>query len=319
MNPSEVCDRTLIQEERNVRPTLHQLEVFCEVARRGSFTRAAEHLSISQPTVSGQIKQLAQTVGLPLFEQIGRRLFLTEAGEALLTTSCEMFDSLERFQMTIDDFQGKKRGRLKLGVVTTAQYIVPRLLGHFCQAYPDVDVSLQVTNHAQLTARMEDNRDDLYIISQPPAHIDLELKPFIDNSLVVVTSRSHALAQRTSGTKLPIRKLAAAEFVMREAGSGTRRAIERHFAQHGISNVCVRLELSSNEAIIQAVAGGLGVAILSRHCLEAMIVHPDLVQLDVTHFPIPGQWYVAHLHGKQLSVVAQSFREQLLSLELAAA
>ena len=303
-----------------MRPTLHQLEVFCEVARRGSFTRAAEHLSISQPTVSGQIKQLAQTVGLPLFEQIGRRLFLTEAGEALLISSREMFDSLDRFQMMIDDFQGKKRGKLQIAVVTTAQYVVPRLLGEFCQTYPDVDVSLQVTNHARLIERMEDNRDDLYIISHPPSHVDLELEPFIDNSLVVVTSRSHPLAQRTlgskSGTKLPIRKLAEAEFVMREPGSGTRRAIERHFAEHGIVNVCVRLELSSNEAIIQAVAGGLGVAILSRHCLESMTMHPDLVQLEVTQFPIPGQWYVAHLHGKQLSVVAQSFRDQLLAMRL---
>ncbi len=299
-----------------MRPTLHQLEVFCEVAHRGSFTRAAEHLSISQPTVSGQIKQLAQTVGLPLFEQIGRRLFLTEAGEALLASSREMFDSLDRFQMMIDDFQGKKRGKLQIAVVTTAQYIVPRLLGEFCQTYPDVDVSLQVTNHARLIERMEDNHDDLYIISHPPSHIDLELEPFIDNSLVVVTSRSHPLAQRSAGTKLPIRKLAEAEFVMREAGSGTRRAIERHFAKHGISNVCVRLELSSNEAIAQAVAGGLGVTILSRHCLESATMHPDLVQLEVTHFPIPGQWYVAHLHGKQLSIVAKSFRDQLLAMRL---
>jgi len=303
-----------------VRPTLHQLEVFREVARRGSFTRAAEHLSISQPTVSGQIKQLSQTVGLPLFEQIGRRLFLTDAGEALLASSSEMFDSLDRFRMTIADFQGKKRGKLKLAVVTTAQYIVPRLLGEFCLAYPDVDVSLQVTNHAQIIARMEENRDDLYILSHPPQHIDLKLEPFVDNSLIVVTSRSHPFAQRPEGgKKLPIRKLAEAEFVMREPGSGTRRAIERHFAKHGISNVCVRLELNSNEAIAQAVAGGLGVAILSRHCLESVTMHPDLVRIDVTHFPISGQWYIAYLGGKQLSVVAQSFREQLLSPSLLSA
>jgi len=302
-----------------VRATLHQLEVFREVARQGSFTRAAEQLDISQPTVSGQIKQLSQTVGLPLFEQIGRKLFLTEAGEALLASCREMFDSLDRFQMTVADLQGKKRGRLKIAVVTTAQYVVPRLLGKFCQDYPNVDVSLQVTNHAQLTQRMEDNQDDLYILSHPPEGIDLQLEPFVDNSLVVVTSRSHPLAQRVVQSKRPqkisLRELAKEEFIMRETGSGTRRAIERHLLKHGLS-VHVRLELSSNEAIAQAVAGGLGVAILSRHCLEAGETNPDLIKLPVTHFPIPGQWYVAHLRGKQLSVVAQAFRERLLNSHL---
>lgn len=300
-----------------MRPTLHQLELFREVARQGSFTRAAKALSIAQPTVSGQIKQLSQGIGLPLFEKVGRQLFLTEAGEVLLKSCQEMFDSLDRMEMAMADLQGQRRGRLKLGVVTTAQYVVPRLLGEFCREYPDVDVSLQVLNHAQLTDRMARNCDDLYVLSHLPDHVELEFEPFVDNSLVVVAGRSHPLAlqaQREEGRKLPMRQLANQDFVMREPGSGTRRAVEQHFARHHLS-VQVRLELSTNEAIAQAVASGLGMAVLSRHCLTAGITNPDLVCLPVAYFPIRCQWYVAHLKAKQLSVVAQSFRDRLMAPE----
>lgn len=301
-----------------MRPTLHQLELFREVARQGSFTQAAKKLSIAQPTVSGQIKQLSQGIGMPLFEKVGRRLFLTEAGEVLLASCQEMFDSLDRLEMAVSDLQGQRRGRLNLAVVTTAQYVVPRLLGQFCQDYPDVDVSLQVLNHTQLSDRMADNRDDLYVLSHLPNHVDLEFEPFVDNSLVVVTGRSHPLAleaKRTQGReKIAIRQLSNQDFVMREPGSGTRRAVEQHFDRHGLS-VQVRLELSTNEAIAQAVASGLGMAVLSRHCLSSGITNPDLVTLEVTHFPIRCQWYVAHLKAKQLSVVAQSFRDRLMAPE----
>ena len=297
-----------------MRPTLHQLELFREVARQGSFTRAAKALSIAQPTVSVQIKQLSQGIGLPLFEKVGRQLFLTEAGEVLLASCQELFDSLERMEMAMADLQGQRRGRLKLGVVTTAQYVVPKLLGNFCREYPDVDVSLQVLNHAQLTDRMARNCDDLYVLSHLPEDVDLEFEPFVDNSLVVVAGRSHPLAlevKREEGRKIPIQQLANQDFVMRESGSGTRRAVEQHFARHHLS-VQVRLELSTNEAIAQAVVSGLGMAVLSRHCLTSGIMNPDLVPLEVTHFPIRCQWYVAHLKAKQLSVIAQSFRNRLL-------
>ncbi|MEM9245955.1 MAG: LysR family transcriptional regulator [Cyanobacteria bacterium P01_F01_bin.153] len=289
--------------------------MFREVARQGSFTKAAKKLSIAQPTVSGQIKQLSQGIGLPLFEKVGRQLFLTEAGEMLLDSCKEMFDSLDRLEMAMADLQGQRRGRLKLAVVTTAQYVVPKLLGEFCQEYPDVDVALRVLNHAQLSDRMGNNADDLYVLSHIPEHVDLEFQPFVDNSLMVVAGRSHPLALQAMASggreKISIQKLANQDFVMREPGSGTRRAVEEHFARHKLS-VQVRLDLSTNEAIAQAVASGLGMAVLSRHCLTSGITNPDLVPLEVEHFPIRCQWYVAHLKAKQLSVVAESFRDRLL-------
>ncbi|MEC4894745.1 MAG: LysR substrate-binding domain-containing protein [Oscillatoria sp. PMC 1051.18] len=288
--------------------TLHQLEVFETVARHGSFTRAAEELSITQPTVSGQVKQLSQTVGMPLFEQIGKRLYLTEAGSALLTTCREIFSNLDNFQMKVADLQGMKQGKLRLGVVTTAKYFIPRLLGSFCQKYPEIDVALVVTNHQTLRERMQDNADDLYVLSQPPEDTDLHSQAFLDNPLVVVAKKGHPLSGKS---KVPIKSLSNEAFIMRESGSGTRRAVQQLFAKHKV-NVSVKLELGSNEAIKQAIAGGLGISVLSANCLIPEGTMAELTVLDVQHFPIQCSWYVAYLGGKQLSVIADTFRKYLL-------
>lgn len=287
--------------------TLHQLKVFEASARQGSFTKAAEELMITQPTVSTQIKQLTNAIGLPLFEQIGKRLYLTDTGNALLETCQEIFASLDNFDMKLAALQGTQTGKLRLSVITTAKYFVPRLLGLFCQKYPDIDISLQVTNHENLQKRMLNNQDDLYILSNIPPEIDLNYQPFLDNPLVVVVRGDHPLANQKN---IPISKLNHEAFIMREAGSGTRKAIQKLFNEHNI-DVKVRLELGSNEAIKQAIAGGLGISILSRHSLISE-GNRELIVLDVDHFPIHRNWYVAYLSGKQLSVVAQTFLEFLL-------
>jgi LysR family transcriptional regulator, low CO2-responsive transcriptional regulator len=243
--------------------TLHQLKVFEATARNGSFTKAAEELSITQPTVSSQIKQLSQSIGLPLFEQIGKRLYLTEAGQSLLETCQDIFNRLDNFEMKVADIQGTKQGKLRLGVITTTKYFIPRLLGAFCQKYPGIDVSLQVTNHQQLHERMLENKDDLYILSQSPDDIDLYSQVFLENPLVVIARRDHPLAKEKN---IPIQTLNNQPFIMREPGSGTRQAVEKLFNKHNIS-VQVRLELGSNEAIKQAIAGGMGISVLSRHSL----------------------------------------------------
>jgi DNA-binding transcriptional LysR family regulator len=289
--------------------TLHQLKVFETVARNGSFTRAAEELAITQPTVSSQIKQLAKTVGMPLFEQIGKQLYLTEAGQELLATCQAIFERLDNFEMKIADFQGTKQGRLRLGVVTTAKYFVPKLLGSFCQLYPGIDISLAVTNHHKLIRRMQDNQDDLYILSQPPADIDLHAQSFLDNPLVLLAPGSHPLAHKKN---LSIKALDGETFIMREAGSGTRQAVQALFDRYKIG-VKVRLELGSNEAIKQAIAGGLGLSVISTHALMGEVSSGELAILDVQGFPIRRRWYVTHLNGKKLSVVAQTFLDYLLA------
>lgn len=289
--------------------TLHQLKVFETVARYGSFTKAAEALYITQPTVSSQIKQLAGTVGLPLFEQIGKQLYLTEVGQELLVTCREVFEHLENFDMKVSDLKGTKQGCLRLGAITTAKYFVPRLLGSFCQRYPTIDISLQVTNHQNLTQRMLQNKDDLYVLSQRPQDIELWSQPFLENPLVVVARSDHPLAGKRN---IEIARLNGEPFIMRESGSGTRQAVEELLEQQGVA-VKVRLELGSNEAIKHAIAGGLGISVLSRHSLIPSMSSGELTVLDVEHFPIPRQWYVAYLGGKQLSPIAETFLQHLLA------
>ncbi len=289
--------------------TLHQLKVFEAAARHGSFTRAAEELFLTQPTVSIQVKQLTKSIGLPLFEQVGKRLFLTHAGEELYQASREIFERLDCLEMKIADLQGMKQGRLRLAVITTAKYFIPRLLGPFCQQYPGINVSLKVTNHEGLLDRLEQNLDDLYILSRPPQEHDLVVRPFLDNPLVVIAPASHPLAQEKA---IPLERIAQEPFIMRESGSGTREAAKHLFEERGLE-MQVKLDLGSNEAIKQAILGGLGLAVLSYHTLTSAGATDDLVVLDVEGFPIHRQWHVLYPKGKQQSVVARTFLDYLLT------
>ena len=288
--------------------TLHQLKVFETVARNGSFTRAAEELLITQPTVSSQVKQLTKSVGLPLFEQIGKSLYLTDAGQELLITCQDIFEKLNNFEIKIADLKGTKQGQLNLAVITTAKYFVPRLLGSFCQNYPGIDVALKVTNHQEIQQRMLSNQDDLYIVSNPNQDIDLICQPFLNNPLVVVARKDHPLAKQS---KINLAELNDQPFIMREKGSGTRDAITKLFTKNNIA-VKVKLELGSNEAIKQAIAGGLGISILSEHCLISERILGELTILDFKQFPIKRRWFVCHLAGKKLSVIAETFLQYLL-------
>ncbi len=289
--------------------TFRQLEVFAAIARLGSFTRAAEELFLTQPTVSMQTKKLTQAVGMPLFEQIGKRVYLTNAGKALQSTCNEIFDSLDNFEMLVSDMQGLKRGKLRLAVVTTAKYFAPRLLGSFCKLYPGIDVSLKVSNRERVLERLSENQDDLYMLGQPPQELDIVYEPFLDNPLVVLAPNSHPLAGKSD---IPLARLAQEPFIMREPGSGTRIAVERLFHDHKLT-LNMRMELGSNEAIKQAILGGLGVSVLSRHSLALDAATGQLAILNVEQFPIQRQWYVARLADKQPTIIARTFLEYLRS------
>lgn len=286
--------------------TLHQLKVFEAAARHGSFTRAAEELFLTQPTISMQIKQLTKSVGIPLFEQVGKRLYLTDAGRELFATCQEIFKILAAFEMKVADLKGLKQGQLRLAVITTAKYFIPRLLGAFCQLYPGIEIALQVTNHEGILERMTNNQDDLYIMSQIPENLDINYQEFLENPLIVLAPINHPLAGEKN---IPISRLANEPFIMREPGSGTRRAVQKLFEENNVE-VKVKLELGSNEAIKQAIAGGLGISVLSRHTL--MPYAEDLTVLDVEHFPIKRNWYMVYPNGKQLSIVARAYFEYLL-------
>lgn len=290
-----------------MRVTLRQLRTFEAVARLSSFSGAAEEMHVSQPTVSKQIKSLHEAIGLPLLEQIGKKVFLTEAGRELYTTCSDWLNTWGRFEQTIADLKGMKQGRLKIATVTTTKYFMPRILGPFCAQYPGVDISLEVLNRDRLLERMAQNEDDLYIMGVPPEGMDVDAEPFLDNPLVVLAPASHPLAQRKH---IPLKALGKETFLMRERGSGTRMTIERLFAERD-TPLNIRMELGSNEAIKQAVVGGLGLAILSQSTLTTDPLQSELAILNVQGFPLMRAWYLVRPSGKPASVVVQTFRQFL--------
>jgi DNA-binding transcriptional LysR family regulator len=256
-----------------------------------------------------QVKQLTKAVGMPLFDQVGKRLSLTQAGEELLKTCREVFENLDQFEMTVADLKGLKQGRLRVAVITTAKYFVPRLLGPFCERYPGIDISLQVTNHEYILNRLSENLDDLYVMSQLPENMEIACHRILENPLVVVARADHPLAQEKN---ISLERVAAEPFIMREPGSGTRKAAQNIFDEHKLL-LKVRLDLGSNEAIKQAIAGGLGISVLSAHTLALEGSSSQLTILDVENFPIERYWYAVYPSGKQLSIVARTFLDYLLA------
>lgn len=284
------------------RISMRQLQVFEAVARLLSYTGAAQEMHLSQPTVSMQIKKLESDIGLPLTEQIGKKISLTEAGTELYHASRDILETMGRFEMKIDDQKGLRTGQLRMAVVTTANYFAPRLLGKFSQAYPGIKVSLEVTNREHILERMNNNLDDLYLIGKPPESSELEFRPYLTNPMAVVAPKNHKLA---AVKNIPLSDIANEYFIMREPGSGTRIAVEDKFAEQKL-DLNIRMELGNNESIKQGITGGLGIAVLSLHTLTSGDL-AELTVLDVEGFPISWQWYVGHPRGKRLSVIAKTF------------
>ena len=292
--------------------TFRQLETFATVARLGNFTKAAEALHLTQPAVSIQIRQIVDTIGLPLFEQNGRDMTLTSAGTELLATVRRLDDVWNRFESAIDGLKGLKRGKLRIGLEMTSKYFLPRMLGAFCQRYPDIAIELEIANREKIVQRLRDNEDDLYVMSHPPSDMDLVIQPFLSNEYVVVAPRAH----RAVGQRVTLRELADESFLLREPGSGSRYIVDEHMQATGVQ-LKVRLSLASNEAIRELVASGMGLAILSRHALGGQPADAGIAVLDVTDFVLKRPWTVVHLRSKLLSLPAQAFLDALLHTGLA--
>lgn len=289
--------------------TLRQLEVFEAIARLGSFTRAAEALFLTQPTVSMQIKKLADAVGLPLFEQIGKKIYLTEAGHELYHYSRVIAQQMNEAEVVLSELKGLKRGKLKISVASTANYFAPQLLATFNQRFPSVTVSLDVTNRQALLQQLNHNEMDMAIMGQPPDGLHLVAESFMENPLVVIAPVTHSLTRKKA---IPLQRLAEETFLMREEGSGTRMAMERFFAEHAIQ-LSTGMVMSSTEAIKQAVQAGLGLGVVSLNTVELELEAKRLKVLDIKEFPIQRYWYVVHLKDKRLSMVAQTFKAFLLN------
>ncbi len=293
--------------------TFRQLQIFTAVCRLRSFTKAADALFLAQPTVSLQMKKLAEAVGLPLFEQMGKELRITDAGQDLYAACRELFATFENLETQIADRKGIRRGRLRLGVVTTAKYIAPELLAAFGQQYPGIEFSMTVSNRDKIIRRIQDSEDDLYVMGQVPTdEVEVEATPFAWNPLTVMVPRGHPLTR--APRPVPLSAIANAPFLIREPGSGTRNAYLRLFAERGLK-LRIAMELSSNEAIKHAVASGLGISILSIHSLALEGTQGPIEVLEVEGFPILRKWYLVHPRGRMLSLTAQKFVEFTISQE----
>jgi len=292
--------------------TLRQLNLFESVARHLSFTRAAEELHLSQPAVSMQVRQLEEAVGLPLFEKLGKRIQLTEAGREMHHYSQSISQQLQEAEDVMSALKGVQRGHLRISVATTANYFATRLLAAFFKQYEGATFTLDVTNRKALLDQLSSNEVDLVIMGRPPEELELDAIPFKENPLVVIAPPDHPLA-RAKGP-IPLAKIQPETFVIRETQSGTRVAMERFFSEKEIQ-LNAGMEMTSNEAIKQAVEAGLGLGLVSVHTLELEQETKRLSVLNVEDFPIMRHWYTVKCKGKRLSPIAQRFQEFVLAGE----
>ncbi len=288
--------------------TLRQLQILVTVAHTGGYTRAAEALHLTQPTVSMQVKKLSDVVGMPLFERVGKKLHLTRAGKVVVAAAEDILNRLVTLGDGIVEIQGEVKGFLQVAAVTSAKYFMPHLLGSFLHDYTEVEPSLRVTNKRTLLERLVNNEDDFVIMGEVPKSLDVVVYPFLDNILVPVASTSHPLAQEKG---ISLQRLGEERFLAREPGSGTRQALTRLFEDEGLT-LRSHMELGSPEAIKQAVMAGLGVSVLSLHSLRLELATGQLCVLDVEGFPLNRRWFAVHMPGKQLSLVARTFLDFLL-------
>ncbi len=288
--------------------TMRQLQVFEAVARHLSFTRAAEELYLTQPAVSIQVRQLSEILDMPLFEQMGKKIFLTEAGHILFRHSQTMLNHLNEIQYDINLLRGVEGGRLKICIASTVNYFATRLLSRFCEKHKGIKISLEVINRQELIKRLEDNEPDLVLMGAPPESLNAEAVSFMDNPLIVIASPNHPMAERK---KIPIKELSGETFVMRESGSGTRQAMKRVFDEHGVKPI-PGIQVTGNEIVKQSVQAGLGLAMVSIHTVRLELELERLISLDIQGFPVIRHWYIVYRRGKQLSQTAKVFIDFVL-------
>ncbi len=283
--------------------TLRQLQILVAVARYGGYTRAAEALHLTQPSVSMQIRKLSDAIGMPLFEPGNKKLQLTAAGRKTLVAAQDILNRLQQLGGEITALTGEVKGELRIAVVTTAKYFMPHLLGIFIQRYPEVEPRLLVTNREKVLQRLRENQDDLLIMGKVPDELEVDASPFLNNDLVVIAPPRHPLSSKRA---IPLSRLQRERILLREPGSGTRLAMDKLFSEHKLP-LEPYMELGSIEAIKQAVMAGLGISVMSQHNLRLELDSHKMCVLDVKGFPVHRHWFAVHPSNRKLSLVAQTF------------
>jgi DNA-binding transcriptional LysR family regulator len=288
--------------------SIRQLRIFVAAAKRSSFARAAEEMHISPPAVSMQISDLEATVGLPLFDRVGRSATLTMTGEYFLVHARRILATLREAEDTIARFRGLQGGRLTVGMVSTAKYFIPRLLAKFRTEHPAVDIRLSVGNRESLVDSLVRNEVDLAVMGRPPREIATRAEPFAAHPYVIVAAPGHPLAQRDY---VPAAALASQPFIVREPTSGTHASMSQFFRDHRIDPLAV-MEMDSNETIKQAVIADMGLSFLSLHTLGLELQFGLLRVLPVEDLPLMRRWFVVHPQAKTLSPAAEALRYFIL-------
>jgi len=288
--------------------TLRQLKIFETVARRLSFSRAAEELYLTQPAVSTQVKQLEEHAGLPLFEQLGKKIYLTPAGNEMLHYSRAILEQFREADDAMARLKGISGGRLNVAVISAGDYFFPRLLAAFTQRNTDVRLNLAVHNREELLHQLSDNLTDLAVMVRPPRDMDTVNVSFAPHPYVIVAPPDHPLVGRKN---VPLEALADEPFIVRERGSDTWNSMEEGFAGR-LSNLNVAMEITSTETIKQAVIAGMGVSFLSAHTISMELQVGKLAVLDIEGFPVMLNWFVVHRNNKRLPPVALAFKQFLV-------
>ena len=285
--------------------TLRQLKVFEAVARHLSFSRAAEELHLTQPAVSTQVRKLQEHAGLPLLEQLGKKVYLTPAGLQMLAFSREVIQKFHEVEEALAAFKGVAGGRLNVSVISAGDYFFPALLVAFAQRHPGVTLNLGVCNREELLQRLAENLTDLAVMVRPPsaAEADTVAVPFAPHPYVIVAAPSHPLAGRR---RIPVARILKEPFIVREKGSDTWNSMRQAFGT-ALGDLNLSMEIKSTETIKQAVIAGMGISFLSGHTISRERQAGKLVILDVRGFPLMLNWYVVHRRTKRLPPVAQAF------------
>ena len=289
--------------------TLRQLKVFEAVARHLSFSRAAEELFLTQPAVSTQVKTLEGHVGIALFEQLGKKVYLTQGGAELLHFSRAIIRQFQDAEAALVHFKGIAGSTLNVAVISAGDYFFPHLLVEFVRRHPGVKLHLTVHNREELLGQLASNLTDLAIMVRPPDKLDTLNESFAPHPYVIVAAPGHPLAARK---RISMDRLMQEPFVVREKGSDTWFSMEAGLGEH-LGALRIAMEIKSTETIKQAVIAGMGVGFLSAHTIGQELKTGSLVVLPVQGFPLMLNWYIVHRNDKRLPPVARAFKAFLLS------
>ncbi len=288
--------------------TLHQLEIFSTVAKLKSVTKASEQLFLTQPAVSIQLKKFQEQFKLPLFEIVSRKIFITEFGEEIANAATKILAEVQAINYKSELFEGNLAGKLKISIVSTAKYAMPYFLSGFIQKNEMVDLKMDVTNKMAVIRTLENNECDFAMVSTIPKKLAINRIELMKNKLFLVVGRNYNL----TNTPKALKDLNASIFIFREEGSATRLAMEKYLTKHKVT-VLKKMELTSNEAVKQAVIAGLGISIMPIIGMRDALEKGDLKILELKGLPLETNWNLIWLKSKNLSMVAKAFRDHILN------